>query len=382
MLPVSTNLRTSTMGKILDTHIHLWPGTAVLPTNHGWMTPGHFLAKQHGIDEYAMVTRSTSPSNLPLGFLYIETDRYLPSPRPDLSSCDSEQSRTKALKEWAKEPLEELHFIRRIVESNPNSGDGFHSNNSNLMLGCVIWAPFHLPTDLFDLYLQIAEEVSGPQLWDKVVGFRYLIQGIRQEEEMRNLVLSETWLQNTLRLRMGRAGKGWVFDIGVDTHGGGAWQLEVAADMVDRIRAFEGDERGVVFVLNHLCKPDLSSSPTTSWPEFSTWKSTLARLASHPGVYMKYSGGFNEFAPAATPSSASEIFEKSRSFIEHIFNVFGPRKVMFGSDWPVCNVGGPNGEENWGLWREVVAKSIENYQESEKEYVWWKAGSEAYGIDI
>ncbi len=28
---------------------------------------------------------------------------------------------------------------------------------------------------------------------------------------------------------------------------------------------------------------------------------------------------------------------------------------MFGSDWPVCNVGGPAGEEgNWGVWVQVV----------------------------
>ena len=97
---------------------------------------------------------------------------------------------------------------------------------------------------------------------------------------------------------------------------------------------------------------------------------------------MKFSGGFNEFAPSATPNLAGEIVETSRPFIEHVFKVFGPRKVMFGSDWPVCNVGGPNGEENWGLWREVVAESIDGYGEEDREYVWWKAGSEAYGIEM
>lgn len=57
---------------------------------------------------------------------------------------------------------------------------------------------------------------------------------------------------------------------------------------------------------------------------------------------------------------------------------------MFGSDWPVCNVGGPKGEEgNWGFWREVVDEWMKQVgiQEEEKEWVRWRTGSEAYGLE-
>lgn len=58
---------------------------------------------------------------------------------------------------------------------------------------------------------------------------------------------------------------------------------------------------------------------------------------------------------------------------------------MFGSDWPVCNVGGPKGEEgNWGFWRDVVRAVVEErgMSEEEGEGVWWRTGGRAYGVEM
>lgn len=99
---------------------------------------------------------------------------------------------------------------------------------------------------------------------------------------------------------------------------------------------------------------------------------------------MKLSGAFNEFEPAPTPSSVEEIVNSLSPFLDVVFECF-PERVMFGSDWPVCNVGGPKGEEgNWEFWREIVEKILEErgMSEEEKESVWWRAGCEAYGIEI
>ncbi|KAF2017669.1 hypothetical protein BU24DRAFT_155586 [Aaosphaeria arxii CBS 175.79] len=369
------------MSKILDTHIHLWPSTATTSKNHGWMQPGHFLSKRHGISDYLSTTHSTSPPELqPSGFIYVETDRYLPSSAPDVPTEAPESELRNALVAWAKEPLAELEFLRRIVEGSPDEGDGFEAADAERMKGCVIWAPFHLESRLFDLYIRVAEEVAGPRLWAKVVGFRYLLQGINDEGEMRALVGSQRWVTNLLSLRRGRGGRGWAFDVGVDTHGGGIWQLDVAAGMIDKIRGIEANDGAgnVAFVLNHLCKPDLSSTPSSAWPDFRLWKSLLTHSATQPAVYMKFSGAFNEFAPSPTPSSVSALKESLGPFIAHIVDQFGTGKVMFGSDWPVCNVGGPNGEENWGLWRELVAAFVEEAGDD----IWWRAGCEAYGIMI
>lgn len=54
---------------------------------------------------------------------------------------------------------------------------------------------------------------------------------------------------------------------------------------------------------------------------------------------------------------------------------------MWGSDWPVCDVGGPAGRnENWALWRDVVAEWLEGKGDEVGEWIWWRAGWEAYGL--
>lgn len=354
------------------------------------MKPGHFLAKGHGISDYEAVTSKSTVQ--PKGFIYVETDRYLPAPKPDIPYKDFEEAVTdstkqlsihKKLENWAKEPLEELRFLRRIVEGTPKDGDIFLPGDGDKMSGCVVWAPFHLPHELFETYLQLAEDISGPRLWQRIVGFRYLVQGIREENTIRRLLESQEWLQNILRLRSGRGGKGWSFDIGIDTHGGGVWQAEAAADMVEKVRHLEKegdvDAEKVRFILNHLCKPDLSTSKATSG---SRWLSAMERLAAQPAVYMKLSGAFNEFAPSPTPADVPSLLDRLDFYTRNVFKLFGSRKVMFGSDWPVCNVGGPKSAENWALWREVVAKLLEKFEIVEVEDVWWRTGCEAYGVEL
>jgi L-rhamnono-1,4-lactonase len=365
------------------------------------MTPGFFLAKRHGIEEYKVATKSAAVR--PSGFIYVETDRYLPSAVPDITDEDvraisagesggKQRAIIEKLTTWAHEPLEELKFLRRIVEGAPKEGDGFQAQDSDSMVGCVIWAPFHLPTTLFNLYLSIAERVSGPSLWDKVVGFRYLLQGIEDENTLRALLDSKDWRNNILRLRSGRQGKGWTFDIGVDTHGAGVWQLEAATHMVEQIRGMEetsaegGDATRVRFILNHLCKPDLSTPSASSFPR---WRAALERLGAAPHVYMKLSGAFNEFAPAPAPDDVDALVGRLDVYTRVVFDLFGSRRVMFGSDWPVCNIGGPRrGDQNWGLWRDVVEKVAERHcpiddgGEAAMADVWSGTGCEAYGVEL
>jgi predicted TIM-barrel fold metal-dependent hydrolase len=98
---------------------------------------------------------------------------------------------------------------------------------------------------------------------------------------------------------------------------------------------------------------------------------------------MKLSGAFNEF-DSATPSSTSDIVKSLSTIVSKVFKAF-PGRVMFGSDWPVCNVGGPAGENgNWGLWIKSVEALLEGEQvgEQESESVWCGAGSRAYGVEL
>ncbi|KAF1832590.1 hypothetical protein BDW02DRAFT_649019 [Decorospora gaudefroyi] len=373
--------------RILDSHIHLWPSTATSPSGHGWMTPGHRLAKRHGISDYLAIT-----DPIPAGFVYVETDRYLPTTFPPFRNEDSDAEIRSKIEVWAKEPLEEIRFLRRMVEGRAEEGDGFVDGEAaERMKGCVLWAPFPLLDTLFALYLQMAEEVAGPLLWGKVVGFRYLLQGTKEDEGVvagtltKHVWQSALWVLNLCALRRGRDGAGWCFDIGVDTHRDGVKPFQAVRELIRSLR--DEEARGhpppgkpVRLVLNHLVKPPLSSQPTQ--PD-DQWLRGLSALASDTNIYMKLSGAFNEF-DEPTPSDIPTLIKALTPFLDYVFACFHNR-VMFGSDWPVCNVGGPRGETgNWKLWREVVEAWMEKrkFGEEERERIWWGAAAEAYGIEL
>ncbi|KAF9692024.1 hypothetical protein EKO04_010019 [Ascochyta lentis] len=369
--------------RILDSHIHLWPSTSTTSKDHGWMTdPDHFLAKRHGITDYKSVV-SASPAGSSLsGFVYVETDRYLPSRTPDISPTASGGETKKALEEWAKAPLEELRFLRRIVAETPQEGDGFEGGDGRKMKGAVVWAPFHLAPSVFQAYLNIAESVAGERLWERIVGFRYLLQG-KEAGEVKKLVGSADWVENIVSLGKGRQGQGWAFDVGVDIHRDGPEPLGAVSEMIQKVREQETengmDAKPVRFVLNHLCKHALTSSSRTE--PTKEWQAALETLGPDQNVFMKLSGAFNEF-DNNTPSTASDIVSSLSSVVPRVFEAF-PERTMFGSDWPVCNVGGPAGEKaNWGLWIDSVELLLKEakVEGKSKDSVWWGAASRAYGV--
>ena len=201
--------------------------------------PTHILSKRHGISDYKATTGSSPAGSSLAGFIYVETDRYLPSKTPDVYPNASEEQVKKALKEWARAPLQELEFLRRVVEDTPQEGDGFETGEGEMMKGAVVWAPFHLSPSLFNVYLEIAESVAGPRLWERVVGFRYLLQG-KEDGEVASLVGSGEWVANVVSLGKGRGWRGWAFDVGVDMNRDGTEPLGAVGGMVREVREREG----------------------------------------------------------------------------------------------------------------------------------------------
>jgi L-fuconolactonase len=76
-------------------------------------------------------------------------------------------------------------------------------------------------------------------------------------------------------------------------------------------------------VIDHLAKPPIASGRLEGWAD------DLARAAEYPQVYCKLSGMITEASPDWTA-------EELKPFVQHAFAVFGPSRLMFGSDWPVC----------------------------------------------
>jgi L-fuconolactonase len=79
------------------------------------------------------------------------------------------------------------------------------------------------------------------------------------------------------------------------------------------------------FVLDHLGKPRID----TGMAGMARWRRPIEDLAANPNVACKLSGMVTEAGPQWT-------VEMLRPFVAVAVRAFGPSRLMFGSDWPVC----------------------------------------------
>lgn len=140
---------------------------------------------------------------------------------------------------------------------------------------------------------------------------------------------------------------------------------------------------------DHMCKPNLRLSPacTTTHVEYLEWKELVTKMAhASKRTYMKLSGAFSELPPlsADSESHVSSLVQALRPWTDVVFDVFGADRVMFGSDWPVCNIGGGGNEVSWRRWTMVVEGVLERrgLTEDEKKGVWGGVAVKAYGVTV
>ncbi len=90
------------------------------------------------------------------------------------------------------------------------------------------------------------------------------------------------------------------------------------------------------FVLDHLGNVAIRPRPDAAWAAAFT---ALARL---PNTVCKLSGIFSVPAPAGKPGSGRDrdgSVTHLRPYLDLALDSFGPDRLMFGSDWPVCTLG-------------------------------------------
>lgn len=81
-------------------------------------------------------------------------------------------------------------------------------------------------------------------------------------------------------------------------------------------------------VVDHVSKPEIKNQ------KLDPWRSLMAQVAQHPDLHCKLSGMITEADHRAW------TFDDLRPYVEHVLAAFGPERVMFGSDWPVCLLAG------------------------------------------
>lgn len=89
----------------------------------------------------------------------------------------------------------------------------------------------------------------------------------------------------------------------------------------------------VQFILDHCGVPDVKGGV------LEPWRGQIAELARRPNVVGKISG------VVAYAEPETWTVETIRPYVEHTIESFGWDRVVWGSDWPVCTLGG--GLSSW-----------------------------------
>lgn len=118
-----------------------------------------------------------------------------------------------------------------------------------------------------------------------------------------------------------------------------------------------------LFVLDHIAKPRIRDNA------FEPWNKHLRELAKRPNVYCKASGMVTE-ADYVRWTDA-----QLRRYFDAALDAFGPKRLMFGSDWPVCLVAC-----GYTRWLQLVSAWISELSADEQAAILGGTAIEAYKL--
>lgn len=210
---------------------------------------------------------------------------YLPA---DLEAVAAAEGITGSVAVQARQSLVESRWLLGLAERQP------------FIRGVVGWVD--LRSD------RVADDLAALAPQEKFVGVRHVVQ----DEPDPRFLLGEAFVHGLKQLHQ----FGLTYDLLLYPQ-----QLPAAVELAGLLPEQP-------FVLDHLAKPRIKS-PTNSG-EFAGWRRDIEALARHTNVCCKLSGLVTE---AAWRQWQPVEF---RPFLEVALTAFGPERLMFGSDWPVC----------------------------------------------
>ncbi|MFT5885229.1 MAG: L-fuconolactonase [Arcticibacterium sp.] len=102
-------------------------------------------------------------------------------------------------------------------------------------------------------------------------------------------------------------------------------------------------------IIEHIAKPNIKEKSVTRWSNY------MQAISKHENVYVKVSGMVTE---ADIKNWKKEDFA---IYLDHILDFFGPERIVYGSDWPVCLVAGTY-EDQLGIVQEYFSRFTKTEQ--------------------
>ena len=177
----------------------------------------------------------------------------------------------------------------------------------------------------------------------KLVGMRHVVQGESDE----HFLLRPEFLRGVKLLPQHNL----TYDILIYER-----QLRVTLQFMEQLP-------DVRFVLNHIAKPRIAQH------ELSPWRENIQSLATHPNVHCKLSG-------MVTEADWQRWQPKDITpYLDVVIEAFGPDRLMFGSDWPVCLLAAPYREVV-----ELVHQYLADFSSDEKAKIYGQNATDFYQL--
>ena len=185
------------------------------------------------------------------------------------------------------------------------------------------------------------------------------IKGVRHALNRPEQFEDDSLIQN-LRL-LGRLGMS--FDLVIPPG-----MIGQAADLVGRC-----DETR--FILDHCGNADpLAFASDLDWDrkpqhDAEMWKRGIDRLAEQPNVICKISG---IIARVPKGEATAEVLAP---IVNHCLDTFGPDRVIFAGDWPVCTRGAP-----LRVWVNLLREIVRKRSSEQQRKLFWSNANSFYGL--
>jgi L-fuconolactonase len=209
------------------------------------------------------------------------------------------------------------------------------AKSSKRIAGVVGWVDLLSPS--------VGERLEHFSHFPKLRGFRHIAQSEPDDRFLSN----QAFVKGIAQLR----NFGFTYDILVYPR-----QLSAAIELVQQVP----DQR---FVIDHLAKPEIKARKT------APWAAQMKEIAQSRNVFCKVSGLVTE---ADWKHWTPDDF---RPYFDLVLDAFGPDRLMFGSDWPVCLLAA-----TYAQVKQLAEHCMHSLSELEKQKVFGDNAALFYGL--